>query len=143
SHGSGLYILTHAAQGALNIVPESGGFDPSEIDSLLCAHRGVTMFAAPTMVKRLVDAASGADTRGLKTIVYGGGPMYLEQCRRALACFEGKLAQIYGQGEAPMTITVLSKADHLERDHPRYSERLASTGHAFAGVEVAVCDPDD
>jgi long-chain acyl-CoA synthetase len=39
----------------LNVVPASGGFEPAEIFELLRAHRGVTMFAAPTMVKRLVE----------------------------------------------------------------------------------------
>jgi long-chain acyl-CoA synthetase len=61
-----LYILTHVAQGALNIAPESGGFDHAEIHSLFRARRRDDV-RQPTMVKRLVDAASGTDTRGLKT----------------------------------------------------------------------------
>jgi long-chain acyl-CoA synthetase len=87
-------VLTRVAQGALNISPEQEGSIRLRSFSLLRAHRGVTMFAAPTMVKRLVDAAGDVETRHLKTIVYGGGPMYLEQCRHALQLFDGKLAQI-------------------------------------------------
>src|SRR5699024_3397325 len=73
SHGSGLYILPHVVAGAVQIVPESAGFDPDEIFALLQRYRGVSMFAAPTMVKRMVDAAatSAPDTQGLKTVVYG------------------------------------------------------------------------
>jgi long-chain acyl-CoA synthetase len=39
------------------------------------------------MVHRLVEhvAATGAPCDGFKTIVYGGGPMYAEDIRRALA----------------------------------------------------------
>jgi long-chain acyl-CoA synthetase len=48
------------------------------------------------------------------------------------------LAQIYGQGETPMTITVLGKADVAERDHPRWNERVASAGVASSAVEVRV-----
>ena len=143
SHGSGFYMLPHVARGGVNVVTESGGFDPGEIFGLLQAHRGVTMFAAPTMVKRLVDHPDNADTAGLKTIVYGGGPMYVADCKAALRRFGFKLAQIYGQGEAPMTITCLDKALHADLAHPRYEERLASVGHAFSGVEVRVADAED
>ncbi len=143
SHGSGLYILPHLAHAALNVAPESGSFDPEEIHTLIRAHRGVTMFAAPTMVKRMVDCSGEAATSNLKTIVYGGGPMYVGDCRRAMARYGYALAQIYGQGEAPMTITVMNKALHADISHPRYEQRLASVGHAFTGVEVYVADPED
>ena len=143
SHGSGFYILPHVAHAGLNVVPESGGFDAPEIYALLQAHRGVTMFAAPTMVKRLVDYPGDADTRNLKTIVYGGGPMYVADCKTALARFGCKLVQIYGQGESPMTITAMGKAIHAASEHPRYEERLASVGQAFTGVDVSVGDDHD
>ena len=143
SHGSGFYILPHVARAGLNVVTESGGFDPAEIYSLLQVHRGVTLFAAPTMVKRLVDHPDDADTSGLKTIVYGGGPMYVADCKAALQRLGFKLAQIYGQGESPMTITCMDKAMHADTAHPRYEERLASVGHAFTGVEVRVADAGD
>ena len=143
SHGSGFYMLPHVAHAGLNVVPESGGFDAPEIYALLQAHRGVTMFAAPTMVKRLVDHPVDADTANLKTIVYGGGPMYVADCKAALARFGPKLAQIYGQGESPMTITAMGKAIHAASDHPRFEARLASVGQAFTGVEVMVADEQD
>jgi long-chain acyl-CoA synthetase len=143
SHGSGLYLPPHVARAALSVAPESGGFDPEEVHRLLDAHRGVTMFLAPTMVKRLVDCPTEPNVSHLKTIVYGGGPMYVEQCRGAIARFGYKLAQIYGQGEAPMTITVMNKAVHALVSHPRYDERLASVGQAFTGVRVRVADESD
>ena len=143
SHGSGIYMLPHVAHGALNIVPESGGFEPGEIFELLRAHRGVTLFAAPTMVKRLVEHRDTDALPGLKTIVYGGGPMYLADCRAARARFGNVLVQIFGQGESPMTITCLPRGDHADTAHPRYLERLASVGPAFTGVEVRVAGADD
>src|SRR5262249_19253396 len=143
SHGSGLYILPHVAHAALQLVPESGGFDAAEIIDLIPRHRGVTMFAAPTMVKRLVEHPGDPDTRNLKTIVYGGGPMYVADCKRALQRFGYKLAQIYGQGETPMTITALGKAQHAESDHPRPEGALASGRRPQTGIEVRVADADD
>ena len=141
SHGSGIYILPHVAQAACNVIPESGGFDPAEIFELLQVHRGVTLFAAPTMVKRLVDRAETAapNLGHLKTIVYGGGPMYVADIRRAMTIMGERFAQIYGQGESPMTITALSKALHRDAG----DSMLGSVGLPFTGIEVRVADSED
>ena len=145
SHGSGLYALPFVAKGANNAVPESGGFDPAEIFGLIERYPGAAMFAAPTMVVRLLDspALAAADTANLDLIVYGGGPMYAADVERALAAFGPKLAQIYGQGESPMTIACLSRAAHAETGHPRFRARLASVGVARTDVELRVVDADD
>jgi acyl-CoA synthetase (AMP-forming)/AMP-acid ligase II len=145
SHGSGLYGLPHIARGAVSVVPESGGVDGEEIAALLQRWPGMSFFAAPTMVKRLTGdpAITGADLTNLKTIVYGGAPMYLADLEDALAVFGPRLAQIYGQGETPMTITALSKADHADRDHPRWRDRVQSVGIARTDVEVRVVDEHD
>ena len=142
SHGSGLYGLPHVAKGANNIIPESGHFDPAEIAELLQAWPGVSLFAAPTMVTRLIadPAFAGADHRNLKALIYGGGPMYVADVLKALDLLGPKLVQIYGQGESPMTITALSRAYHMDRTHPRWRERLGSAGLPFAGIELRVAD---
>jgi acyl-CoA synthetase (AMP-forming)/AMP-acid ligase II len=142
SHGSGLYGLPHVAHGAVSVVPKSGGVDGDEIAALLARWTGTTLFAAPTMVKRLVGdrAVATADLAGLKTIIYGGAPMYLADLEDALAVFGPRLAQIYGQGETPMTITALAKADHADRQHPRWRDRMQSVGVPRTDVEVRVVD---
>jgi len=97
------------------------------------------------MVSRLVSAAETAqlDTRNLKTLYYGGGPMYLADLKKALSVFGPKLFQLFGQGESPMTITGLSKAQHADTTHPRYEALLASIGFPRTGVEVRVVDEDN
>ena len=102
SHGSGLYNFTHLAKGAAQVVPESGGFDAAEVLHLLDRHAHVSFFAAPTIVKRLAAAAlaSGARAPGLRTLVYGGGPMYRADLDQAHEAFGHRLAQIYGQARA-------------------------------------------
>ena len=143
SHGSGMYVLPHLARAACNVNPESGGFDVGEIGMLWNHYRRATIFAAPTMVKRLTDYAGNLDARGLKTIVYGGGPMYVADLMQSIDRFGQHFAQIYGQGEAPMTITALSKALHQDTQHPRYAERMGSVGLPYAGVEVMVAEVGD
>lgn len=145
SHGSGLYGLPHVARGAASVTPQSGGVDGDEIAAILERWPGLSFFAAPTMVKRLAAdrAVAAADLSHLKTIIYGGAPMYLTDVEEALGVFGPRMAQIYGLGESPMTITALSKADHADRDHPRWRERLQSVGVPRTDVEVRVVDEAD
>ena len=142
SHGSGLYTFTHLARGAAQVVPESAGFDATEALELLEAHREVSLFAAPTIVKRLADAALARSSQatGLRTLVYGGGPMYAADLDHATRVLGPRLAQIYGQGESPMTITVLDKEAHADAGHARHAQRLASVGVPYPVVEVTVRD---
>ncbi|MCW2651091.1 MAG: Long-chain-fatty-acid--CoA ligase [Mycobacterium sp.] len=137
SHGSGLYIAPYVLRGARQVVPESGAFDPDEFLELCAHHPGSSAFLAPTMVQRLVD--TGRERPGsLRMIVYGGGPMYVESLKKAMTAFGPVFAQIYGQGESPMTITGLRRADHDAAD----DAILGSVGYARSGVEVAVLDGD-
>ena len=102
------------------------------------------MFVAPTMVRRLVDAAKrrGETGDGIRTIIYGGAPMYLADIQDAIATMGQRFVQIYGQGEAPMTITALSRDWHAAVAHPQYLERLASAGTAQSVMEVRITGAD-
>lgn len=137
SHGSGLYIPPYVLRGARQVVPESGAFDPDEFLDLCDHHPGSSAFLAPTMVARLVDTGR-ARPRNLRALIYGGGPMYLDGLKKAMAAFGPVFAQLYGQGEAPMTITGLRRADHESGD----DAVLGSVGYARSGVEVAVLRQD-
>ena len=137
SHGSGLYVLPYVLRGARQVVPASGAFDADEFLDLCEHHPGSSAFLAPTMVQRLVE--TGRDRPGnLRSIVYGGGPMYVESLKKAMAAFGPVFAQIYGQGESPMTITGLRRADHQTAD----DAILGSVGYARSGMEVAVLRAD-
>ncbi len=141
SHGAGCYNFMFVQRGALHVIPE-GGFDPAELFALAAHHGSTQFFAAPTMVKRLVEygAAKQIEPTGIKTIVYGGGPMYAEDIKKALVTMGDRFVQIYGQGESPMTISVLPRSVLSDRRHPRWEERIASVGVAHSVVEVRVVD---
>lgn len=144
SHGAGIYNMMHVLKGARHVFPPSGGFDPVEIFDLARKLGRVHMFAAPTMVKRLTRIAKerGESGEGLRTIVYAGGPMYLADIIEAVDHFGPIFAQVYGQGECPMGITVLTREEVADRSHPRWRERLASVGRAQSASEVAILDGD-
>ena len=141
THGSGLYGLPLIAKGGIQVTPKSGGFDPAETLELIAHYPNSCFFFAPTMVHRLIgsDAFKGATTDNIKLIVYGGGPMYEADIRRALTAIGPKFCQIYGQGEAPMTITVLTQHELATGgDHPNRAGRLASVGVERTDVEVCI-----
>ncbi len=137
SHGSGLYIPPYVLRGARQVIPESGAFEPEEFLDLCDHHPGCSAFLAPTMVQRLVQTGRSCP-HNLRTVVYGGGPMYVDSLKKAMAAYGPIFVQLYGQGEAPMTITGLRRADHLGAD----DAVLGSVGYARSGVDVAVLSDD-
>ena len=143
SHGAGLYALPHLLRGGHQVVLPH--FDVEAIIDALQRHQRVSMFAAPTMLTRLVNspAVAATDLRNLRTIFYGGGPMYVADLERALQLFGPRLYQLYGQGESPMTITGLGKRLHADLAHPRWRERIGSCGVPRTGVLVKVVDDHD
>lgn len=144
SHGAGLYNVMHVLKAARHVVPASGGFEPGEIFDAARDLGDLHMFAAPTMVRRLVDAArqSGFSGEGIRTIVYGGGPMYVADILDAVEVLGPRFCQIYGQGESPMCITALARDFVMDRKNPRWRERLASVGLAQSCVDVRAVDED-
>ncbi len=144
AHAAVLLLVAYLTRGAACVVPESGGFDPAEMIPLINRFGGARFFAAPTMVKRFVESPEigTLEVPRLDTIVYGGGPMYVSDTRRALDTLGPRLWQIYGQGETPCTISYLSRELHAASDHPRFLERLASVGMARTGIALRVVDEE-
>ena len=144
SHGAGLYNFMHVIRAARHVLPPSGGFDAAEILDLAPRLGDLHMFAAPTMVRRLVAEAKARGCRGagIRTIVYGGGPMYLADIVEAVEVMGPRFVQIYGQGESPMTITALPRELVADRSHPDWRARLASVGRAFSALEVRIAGAD-
>ena len=145
SHGSGIVALPAVARAATNAILETTSFDPKAlfamIESIKVSH---IAFLAPTqIIKMLEDYVPGAyDLSSLKAICYGGAPIYVEHLRNAMKAFGPVFAQIYGQGEAPITISALNIAEHarlLAANDPR----IGSAGTIRTDVEVRCVDADD
>ncbi|KZL09439.1 Long-chain-fatty-acid--CoA ligase FadD13 [Pseudovibrio axinellae] len=144
SHGAGVYSFMHVVAGGRHVCPVSGGFDAAEILEVAPKIGNIAMFAAPTMVHRLVDEAkkTGGIGKGLDTIIYAGGPMYFADIVDAVDVMGPRFVQIYGQGECPMAITVLNRQLVCDRKHPRWQERLRSVGVAQVASHVRVVGED-
>jgi acyl-CoA synthetase (AMP-forming)/AMP-acid ligase II len=145
THGSGLAMFHHIARGSTSAFPSARSFDPPRIFAAIERHRATTMFLVPTMINMLLASPERGryDLSSLKTIFYGGAPMYVEQLTEALKVFGPIFVQIFGQGEAPMTCTSLPKEEHLVGNDPVRLKRLGSAGRATTAVQVRIVDDDD
>lgn len=144
SHGAGLYNVIFVKLGARHSVPISGKFDPLEVLKLSLKLKRVCMFLAPTMVNKLVRQAEKnmSSAEGIRTIVYGGGPMYFSDIIHAVKIMGPRFVQIFGQGECPMAISVLKRDEILDRESWNWRERVSSVGRKQSVVEVAIKDPN-
>lgn len=145
SHGSGCYALPNVGKGAANIILESKSFDPELIFKTIQEYRVTNMFAAPTMIKLMVDspAVDQYDHSSLKSLNYGGAPMLVEDLKQAMSKLGPCLVQLFGQAESPMTITYLPHQDHVKEGSPEQMKRLSSAGMPRTDVEVKIFDSDE
>ena len=135
-HASGTFVLPYWVRGAASaILP---GFEPAGFLDAIARYRATEVNMVPTMLGMLL--ASGqvdkADLSSLKTILYGASPMPRPLIGRAMDEMGPIFMQYYGQTEAPLVITVLSKEDH------RDPSLLGSCGRAAKGVEIRLVGED-
>jgi long-chain acyl-CoA synthetase len=145
SHGAGFHALAATARGAQHVIPTGTRFDPDAILDLLARARVTNTWMVPTQIVMLTDALSTTAPAfpDLRRVVYGGAPFAPADLKRALELFGPIFVQLFGQGETPMTATVLPASDHaaaLAGDRP---ERLASAGYVRPGMDVRILGDDD
>jgi len=142
SHGSGLYGLPNIGKGATNVILVSKSFDPELVFQNVERYRVTNMFVAPTMIKMLINhpALDRYDHSSLRSLNYGGGPILAEDLKEAIDKLGPCLVQLFGQGEAPMTITYLPHRDHINKGTSEQEKRLASAGIPRTDVEVKILD---
>jgi acyl-CoA synthetase (AMP-forming)/AMP-acid ligase II len=147
SHGSGCVLLSCIARGARNVIFSHRSFDGARVLETVRAEgiRSIA-FVAPTQIVVLNRAAAeiaaadgGVAGLTLESVCYGGAPMFAEDLRDAMARFGPVFVQIYGQGEAPMTISVLAISDHI-RFEASGDSRITSAGIPRTDVEIRVID---
>ena len=141
THGAGIMALAFVMKGATQVLLH--GFDPARFLATVAQEKVTHTWLVPTQVRILLDspAMETADLSTLKSIVYGGAPMYVEDLKEAMARIGPVFVQLFAQTESPMTGTYMRAEEHI-LEGPG-SERLASCGHARSGMEVAILDEED
>lgn len=139
SHGSGFFMLPYFLSGAHSVVMER--FEPAATLDTAARLAIETIKLVPTMLIQLLQTGvRPGELPHLRRIIYGASPMPVERLKEALSRFGTVLAQLYGQSEAPMCITVLPEEDHrLDGD----ARILASAGRPWRNVVVRVVDAEN
>jgi fatty-acyl-CoA synthase len=109
----------------------------------LVEKRGVThTFLPPTLIYMLLghDRLAGTDLSSLQCFWYGAAPMSVARLEEAIGKIGPVMAQLFGQTEAPMMISMLAPAEHFNPDGLLARGRLASAGRPAPLVTVAIMD---
>ncbi|MDA8072028.1 MAG: AMP-binding protein [Actinomycetota bacterium] len=129
-HASGTFVLPYWLRGATTaILPR---FEPQEFLDAIARYHVTEVNLVPTMLGMLFasGAVEDADVSSLRTVIYGASPMPRPVLDQAMAAWGPIFAQYYGQTEAPLCISVLDQADHLDE------ELLGSCGYPAVDAEV-------
>jgi len=134
--GQVLFMPTLLKGGTLFVMP--GGFDAGGVLQAIEDHRINCLLLAPTMIYALLDHPDidRFDLSSVETIFYGASLMSPTRLREAIERFGPVFVQFYGQGEAPMVVTILRRDEHLPDD----PGRLASCGRPAPWSTVALLD---
>ena len=130
SHGAGYFILPYLARGGTVRLMQK--FDSQELSHIATSEHVTTLKCVPDMLNSMVAEGVSAP---FETIIYGAAPIAPPQLAAALDAFGPVLTQIYGQSEAPATLTILGKADHA-----RPGPHRASAGRPWPFVAARIVD---
>ena len=142
THAAGVLCLPVMTLGARIVImpkPDLGAFLG------LIETEGVThTFLPPTLIYMLLQHERLPLTRldSLQCFWYGAAPMSVARLEEALTKIGPVMAQLFGQTEAPMMVSMMSPKEHFRPDGSIARERLASAGRPGPLVQVAIMDSE-
>lgn len=142
THAAGVLtfpIMAHGGEIVIMYQPDIGAFL-----KLAERHRVTHTFLPPTLIYMLIDHPDLPDTdlSALQCFWYGAAPISPARLEEAIGKFGPVMAQLFGQTEAPMMISMMAPADHFNADGSIAKQRLSSAGRPGPLVQVAILDAD-
>jgi acyl-CoA synthetase (AMP-forming)/AMP-acid ligase II len=142
THAAGVLCLpVMALGGRVVIMPKP---DLGEFLALIERHRVTHTFLPPTLIYMLLQHEKLDATKlgSLQCFWYGAAPISAARLEEALTRIGPVMAQLFGQTEAPMMISMMAPREHFNADGSVARERLASAGRPGPLVQVATMDGD-
>lgn len=139
SHAGNARCLPFYAKGAkVVLLPK---FTPEAFFETVEKEKVTMTSLVPTTLNMLLNFENreNYDYSTLKLVTYGASPMPVEKLRQAMNIFGPVLYQSYGQTEAMVTISYMSKEEHVI-NLEACPERLSSAGRPHTGVHVKIVD---
>ncbi|ABM93139.1 acyl-CoA synthetase [Methylibium petroleiphilum] len=140
THAAGVLCLpVMALGGRVVIMPKP---DLGEFLALIERHRITHTFLPPTLIYMLLQHERLATARldSLQCFWYGAAPISAARLEEALTKIGPVMAQLFGQTEAPMMISMMSPREHFQTDGAVARARLSSAGRPGPLVQVATMD---
>lgn len=142
THAAGVLCLpVMALGGRVVIMPKP---DLGDFLALIERHRVTHTFLPPTLIYMLMQHEKLASTKldSLQCFWYGAAPISAARLEEALTAIGPVMAQLFGQTEAPMMISMMAPREHFHADGSVARERLSSAGRPGPLVQVATMDAD-
>ena len=142
THAAGVLCMpVMALGGRVVIMPKP---DLGEFLTLIEQHRVTHTFLPPTLIYMLLQHERLRTTRldSLQCFWYGAAPISAARLEEALGSIGPVMAQLFGQTEAPMMISMMAPKDHFHADGSVARERLSSAGRPGPLVQVATMDAE-
>ncbi len=105
-------------------------FDPKAFLETVEKEKVTATFVVPTMLYVLMDYPDldNYDLSSLANVIYGASAIAPERLKQAVTRFGPIFTQLFGQTEAPMTFSVLTRDEHVIDDPVREREIFSSAG---------------
>jgi fatty-acyl-CoA synthase len=137
THAAGVLCLPVMALGGRIVImpkPELGDFL-----SLIERHGVTHTFLPPTLIYMLLqhDKLTSTNLSSLQCFWYGAAPISATRLEEALEKIGPVMAQLFGQTEAPMMISMMAPREHFNGDGSVARDRLSSAGRPGPLVQVA------
>lgn len=141
THAAGILCFPILAMGGEIVVLPAP--DLKAFLAAIPAHQVTHTFLPPTVIYMLLDHPDldATDLSSLQCFWYGAAPISKERLREALDRI-GPMAQLFGQTEAPMMISMMSPADHRMPDGSVHEGRLRSAGRIAPLVDLTIQDAE-
>jgi fatty-acyl-CoA synthase len=119
-------------------------FDPADLLQSVETEKVTMTFLVPTMIYVLLDFADRDkyDLSSLQNVIYGASAIAPERLKQAVTTFGPIFTQLFGQTEAPMTFSVLSRKEHVIDDPERERQIFASAGRPTLHTQVRLVNDD-
>jgi len=142
THAAGVLCFPVMALGGRIVVMRAP--DVGRFLALIEQERITHTFLPPTLIYMLLghENVGSTDLSSLQCFWYGAAPMSTARLEEALTVIGPVMAQLFGQTEAPMMVSMLPPADHFDADGSVATQRLASAGRPSPLTRVGIMDPD-
>jgi acyl-CoA synthetase (AMP-forming)/AMP-acid ligase II len=143
THAAGVIGMLFFPIGGTNYIMTKA--DPLAIMEAIEKHRITHLFLPPTVILMMLaePAVKDYDYSSLKHFMFGAAPMPTSKLLEAVEVFGPVMTEIFGQVEAPCTITIKHPRDYIDEDGSINMPRARSAGRPSMFTQVAILDDDD